>query len=211
MMNVNEKKFTSVESYINHLIEIKKLAPEEVTFQRDVNNKNKITGIMVNARLCIDAAKMENDLNYNILVARSVIFNGSCISDYSKLPTTINGISGDIPTAKNIEQFIGQNAFGRYRNENGKLIIEGDLSIPKIEDMDLSRLIVNGNILWYGGSIDYKHLPTAYNQFLGMNKDKIKFPTKNKIPYEDLKAKGITLPKPQNKLSKFISKIYNIM
>lgn len=206
-MNVDKKKFTSVESYINHLIETKKLAPEEVTFQKkDVNNKDKTTGIMVNARLHIDADKMEDNINYNILVARSIVFNGSSVIDYSKLPTTINGISGDIPIAKNIEQFIGQNAFGRYRNEDGKLIIEGDLSIPKIEDMDLSRLIVNGNILWYAGSINYENLPTAHNQFLGINKDKIKFPTKT-IPYKELKAKGINIPKPQSRISEFFSKI----
>lgn len=206
-MNVDKKKFTSVESYINHLIKIKKLASEEVTFQRDdARNKEKITGIVVNARLRIDASQMEYNIDYSGLTAHSIIFNGSCTNDYSKLPTTINGICGDIPTAKNIEEFIAHNAFGRYRNENGKLIIEDDLSIPKIEDMNLSRLVVAGNILWHGGSIDYEHLPTAHNQFLGMNKDKIKFPTKN-IPYKDLKAKGIKLPKPQSKISQLFSKI----
>ncbi len=211
-MNVDKKKFTSVESYINHLIETKKLAPEEVTFQRsDAKNKDKITGIMVNARLCIDASKVEDNLDYSTLTARSVIFNGSCVSDYSKLPTTINGISGDIPTAKNIEQFIGNNAFGRYRNENGKLIIEGDLSIPKIENMNMSHLIVAGNILWYGGNTDYEYLPTAHKKFLGISRDNIKVPAKTKISHKDLKAKGINLPKSQSKLSEFFSKICKIM
>lgn len=209
-MNVEKKKFTSVAEYINDLIDRKKLAPEEVTFKKDdKNDKEKITEIIINGRLKIYAAQMATNLDYSLLTAKHVIFEGKATDEYSKLPYTVSGLSGDLPSPQNIDEFLAKNAFGCYRNESGTIVVEGNLSIPPMKDMNLQKLQVNGDILWFGGKIDYDKLPTSAQCFRGVN-GKIKFPQDRKVSSEELLKKGIRQPKPQNKIVRFWNRILSL-
>lgn len=184
------KPYSTVKDYIESLIQSRKLAKELVTYQDTINGDEQV--ITINDQLVVEASQVKENLDWSILSAKRVVFEGQAVDDYNKLPGTVRGVSGDIPMPENFEAFISKNAQGRYQNENGQIVVEGNLAIHKMKDMDMSRLKVNGVILWYAGKIDYDQMPTA-NKILNLKPEQIK--SSRRLKNEDFQAKGISCPK----------------
>lgn len=181
-----QKRCNSVKDYIEYLISDKKLARELVTYQNLIDGNNQI--ITINDQLVVDGKKVKQNLDWSIVSAKRVVFEGRAVEDYAKLPGSVRGVSGDIPMPDNFELFISKNAQGRYQSENGKIVVEGNLAIHRMKDMDMSRLKVNGVILWYAGTIDFDKMPEA-KKILNLRPGQIK--SSRKLKAHELEAKGI--------------------
>lgn len=181
-----QKRYSSVKDYIEHLISDKKLARELVTYQNLIDGNDQV--ITINDQLVVEGKKVKQNLDWSIVSAKRVVFEGRAVEDYAKLPGSVRGVSGDVPMPDNFELFISKNAQGRYQSENGKIVVEGNLAIHKMKDMDMSRLKVNGVILWYAGTIDFDQMPEA-KKILNLRPGQIK--SSRKLKAHELEAKGI--------------------
>lgn len=181
-----QKRYSSVKDYIEHLISDKKLARELVIYQNLIDGNDQV--ITINDQLVVEGKKVKQNLDWSIVSAKRVVFEGRAVEDYAKLPGSVRGVSGDVPMPDNFELFISKNAQGRYQSENGKIVVEGNLAIHKMKDMDMSRLKVNGVILWYAGTIDFDQMPEA-KKILNLRPGQIK--SSRKLKAHELEAKGI--------------------
>ena len=164
-----EKKCQSVHEYFDFLIKNNILSE----FQKKYDEKTRTK--FINGIVIVDGTYVVEDLDWSRIKAHKFIFindgQKKLVTDYAKLPTTSDGISGDIPMPKNIEAFLEKNAFGKYSRKQNRFIVHGNLTLPRLEDMNLQNLEVCSNLLWRAGKIRIEDLPKVQGNIYGMTEN----------------------------------------
>ena len=171
----------SVEEYVVYCIENNKIRNSSI---------NDDGQIIIPCNFEIDGSKVNKNLDWSVVIAKSAKITNEAISDYNKLPLTIMGVYTNIQIP-NSENFVKHNAHSRYKIENNKIIVEDTLRIPPMNnDVDMSNIHVNGKVFWYNeNDVKLEHLPYA-KSFYGINPNTIKTDDYDKIGVR-AKAKGL--------------------
>lgn len=185
-MDKNNRKCMSIREFFDFMIESGRLIEGQKIYDEKTRTK------FINGRVVVEGKRVSGNLDWSRIRAQQFRFvddGEPLVSDYAKLPTTSNGISGDLPTPKNITEYITKNAFGHYQINGEKIVVEKDLSIPRMIDMDLSHLEVHGNVLWHGGKIRYDQLPKVSGKIMGLKLEDII--SEKKISTAELETKKV--------------------
>ena len=149
-MDLNNKKCKSVREFFDYLIASGQLLESQKSYDEKSRTK------LINGRVTADGRNVVAGLDWSHVRARQFRFNNDTaaeplISSYDKLPVTTHGISGDLPMPENIVQFLSHNACGHFHAEKERIVIEKNITIVPMKDMDLSRVEVQGSVMWHGG------------------------------------------------------------
>lgn len=199
----------SIREFFDFMIESGKLIEGQKIYDEKTRTK------FINGRVTVDGKKVVGNLDWSRIRAHQFTFindGEKLVSDYAKLPVTSDGISGDLPQPKNITEYLTKNAFGHFHINGDKILVDKNLTIPKMEDMDLSCLEVQGNILWRGGSVKYNQLPKVSGQIFGLKKEDIL--SDKKLSTIDLKKKHVTPSvfigeRPKNRIKELFNRYFN--
>lgn len=208
-MDKNNRKCMSIREFFDFMIESGKLIEGQKIYDEKTRTK------FINGRVTVDGKKVVGNLDWSRIRAHQFTFindGEKLVSDYAKLPVTSDGISGDLPQPKNITEYLTKNAFGHFHINGDKILVDKNLTIPKMEDMDLSCLEVQGNILWRGGSVKYNQLPKVSGQIFGLKKEDIL--SDKKLSAIDLKKKHVTPSvfigeRPKNRIKELFNRYFN--
>lgn len=208
-MDKNNRKCMSIREFFDFMIESGKLIEGQKIYDEKTRTK------FINGRVTVDGKKVVGNLDWSRIRAHQFTFindSEKLVPEYAKLPVTSDGISGDLPQPKNITEYLTKNAFGHYHITDDKIVVDKNLIIPKMEDMDLSKLEVQGNILWRGGSIRFDQLPKVSGQIYGMKKEDIL--SDKKLSSIDLKKKHIKPSvfieeKPKSRIKELFNRCFN--
>lgn len=74
---------------------------------------------------------------------------------------------------ENIVQFLSHNACGHFHAEKERIVIEKNITIVPMKDMDLSRVEVQGSVMWHGGKIRLSQLPKVSGKIYGLKREDI--------------------------------------
>lgn len=199
----------SIREFFDFMIESGRLIEGQKIYDEKTRTK------FINGRVRVDGKKVVGNLDWSRIRAHQFTFvndGEKLVSDYAKLPVTSDGISGDLPQPQNIKEYLTKNAFGHYHFNGDKIVVEKNLTVPKMANMDLSNLEVQGNVLWRGGNIRYEQLPKVSGQIFGLKKENII--SDKKLSAHDLDNKKIKLSifideKPKNKIKALFNRYFN--
>lgn len=210
-MDKNNKKCASIREFFDYMIESGKLLEGQKIYDEKTRTK------FINGRVRVDGKKTAANLDWSRITAQQFTFiNDSepLITNYSKLPVTSDGISGDLPMPANITEFLAHNAFGNFKVEKERIVVTKNLTIPKMKDMDLSKVEVEGSVLWHGGNIKISQLPKVRGNIYCMTRENLIVDKEEKISSENLKKRHIQFSilvgeKPKNRLKQLINRCFN--
>ena len=171
-MDLNNKKCKSVREFFDYLIASGQLLESQKSYDEKSRTK------LINGRVTADGRNVVAGLDWSHVRARQFRFNNDTaaeplISSYDKLPVTTHGISGDLPMPENIVQFLSHNACGHFHAEQERIVIEKNITIVPMKDMDLSRVEVQGSVMWHGGKIRLSQLPKVSGKIYGLKREDI--------------------------------------